>query len=125
MYVQGGIPLYLQKAQIFKLSSLLWKWSKLKIIDELEIRKFPVRTKFPFRIRSIFVKKFLEHWKIQARCLLSSSISQMSNNELCSETQLSAPGSNMSVPQFEAAEVNSQTECEQEPKVSQTESFEN
>ena len=48
----------------------------------------------------------------------------MSNNELCSETQLSAPGSNMSVPQFEAAEVNSQTECEQEPKVSQMESFE-
>ena len=41
----------------------------------------------------------------------------MSNNELCSEAQISAPGSNMSIPQFDATEVNSQTECEQESKV--------
>ena len=55
--------------------------------------------------------------KHQVHCLLSISISQMSNNELCSEAQISAPGSNMSIPQFDATEVNSQTECEQESKV--------
>ena len=70
--------------------------------------------------KRIFVKKILEHAnKHQVHCLLSISISQMSNNELCSEAQISAPGSNMSIPQFEANEVNSQTECEKESKVGQ------